>query len=308
MTLAVLCMAPAGARPADPATPEAVWLASQLAPTYEPADSYVLTLSSTRRTDASSTGPGGRHRNEQSRLHYAATVIVLETDEHGRPTLERHQAVDFRRAEGERASALFRDEAAFDVERRADGRLRVTVGDRRVNRGTEKKLERILAEQFEYSLGPALFDPGEPVVPGESWILDESLTRRFLRARGVRVVELAEPPTAALVRYGMPDGESQLVLHYRIPVSWFRLGDMPLNASTADSDARFEGRILLPPEPGAGPIEHEFELEMRMNGIVRAPGVARSFPWKLHSSLVADQQTLPVDGPYALLPASPASR
>jgi hypothetical protein len=207
----------------------------------------------------------------------------------GRPVRERHEGVRLTYLRGEESGSLFPDGATYEVDRGA-GDARIFVGGRRVERRIEKVLAPLLEDQFEFTLGPALFDPGRTVSVGESWTLDPSLARRFLRERGVRAVELGEPATATLVREGVFE-ESGLVLHYRIPIAWFEPGPMPPNARHARSEAQLEGRIRLASGPGGGVLAHASSLVMSLDGAVVAPRATASTPWSLRTTKLSDQST-----------------
>ena len=157
-----------------------------LKPRYQPGDSYVLSLQTTTQTAVRSKSARRKPFDEDVQLEYGARVVVLEIDAHGRPVRERHEEVRLAFARPGEAGSLFAEHAVFEVRRGGDGEIRLFANEKRVERAVEKIVADLLASQFEYSLGPVLFDPGHPVAIGESWELDRSVARRFLRDRGMR--------------------------------------------------------------------------------------------------------------------------
>jgi hypothetical protein len=256
-----------------------------LGPRLRPGDAYALSLAATTDTDtASPTGKSGFRENV--RVAYAATVVVLETDAGGRPTRERHEAVRLTYDRPDGAGSLFRDGASFEVRREGDGMQLFAAGER-IDRRVEALVGALLETQFERGLGPVLFEPGRPVAVGETWPLDASLARRFLRERGFRVVELGAPATATLERQA-----DELVVRFAIPIAWLELDGMPANARASESDARFEGTIRLAADPSSRPTIYASRLALRVDGVVTAPRFARAVPWTLERSTLSDQRTL----------------
>jgi hypothetical protein len=152
--------------------------------------------------------------------------------------------------------------------------------------GAEKVIAEILEAQFEHTLEPVLLDPRRAVEVGESWDLDPSLTLRFLRQRGVRVVELDGIGTATLERQPGGGDPEALSIAYRIPIRRFELDRMPANARASESDARFEGWIRLDRDEPRTPVSCGSSLTLRMHGVSTAPGVAESVAWSVRSSVV----------------------
>lgn len=267
-----------------------------LAPRHRSGDSYALSLRAGRDTDASWKG---RERNafaEQVQLDYTATVVVLEVDAVGRVIRERHDGVRLTATRPDGSASLFRDGASFEL-RRDDNDLQVFAGEERIDRKTEKLVAGLLATRFEHGTGPALFDPGRPVEIGESWPLDPTLARRFLRERGVRVVALEGPPTATLERVAGADGQDALVIRYAIPVARFEADELPAHARSTKSEALIEGEIPLAGEAGAS--GHAMRLALTMNGVVQAPGFAYATPWRFESARRSDERTQILRGAYA---------
>lgn len=264
-----------------------------LEPRHEEGDAYQLSLEVTTRYDVFSWG-NDKAEAEDVVLGYGATVVVLAVDEHGRPVRERHERVQmtYRRPDGETGS-LFRQGAAYEVVRDDRGRIRIFFDDGRIDRRAERVVEKLLASRFEYSLEPALLDPGRPVAVGDSWLLDPDLVRRVLRDRGVRAIEFEAPPTATLVRSEAGDG---LAIHYQIPVAWLELTAMPVNVKAAETGGRLEGRVELGPGPERRPVGYASDLGFQMNGVIHKPSVARTRDWQLTSSKVTAQRTEPIGG------------
>lgn len=127
------------------------------------------------------------------------------------------------------------------------------------------------------------------MVDGETWELDPRLARRLLKERGLRVIEFGVPATATLL--AEPDGPRRLV--YRIPVEWVEFTRMPPDTRTAGSAASLEGEIALDPEGRA--LGHTASLAVRMNGALVKTGVATAVPWRLESSRLTAQRTLPLE-------------
>jgi hypothetical protein len=275
-----------------------------LRPRHRAGDSYALSLGAATRTDAFSRSRTRPVFSEDVDLRYRATVVVLETDGKGRPTRERHLGVALAALRPDGSDPLFADGTTYEVRRDDDGDVRVFVAGRRIERRIERVVARLLEDQFEFTSGPDLLDPGRPVSVGESWRLESSQVRRFLRERGVRVVELGAPATATLVRRFEGD-DSGLVVHYEIPLAWFELDRMPANARTARSEGRLAGDVRLASPASGQPVVHTSSLELRMNGIVGAVATYAS-PWSLASTQRADQRTRVIaDRVASAVPALP---
>ena len=263
-----------------------------LKPRFEPGDSYQLSLRATTSTETSLSSGAEKAFHENVQLEYKTTVEVLEVDAAGQSVRERHHDVELTFMRPEESGSLFR-KAIYQV-RRSNGEIRIFVRGERVEPRVEKLIAGILGSQFEYTLGPALFDPGRPVEVGESWELDPSLTRRFLREQGLRGVELAEPATATLKLEG--DGRTrERVIHFSIPIDRFELSELPENARTAGSRARYAGEIRLSRDPAGSPVTFSSNLDMSLQGVVPAPRVASSVPWSFQRSQISDQQTRRVE-------------
>lgn len=270
-------------------------LAADLAlqPRYRAGDSYSLSLRADRDTDASWRSRTRSSFEESLRLDYTATVVVLEADEAGRPLRERHENVRLSATRPDGSASLFRDGARLEVRRDGDD-VQVFAGDERLDRKTETIVTSLLETQFERGVGPALFDPGRAVEVGESWALDPSLARRFLREHGVRAVKLDGAPTATLAASG---AEGELVIRYAIPVAWFEADGLPAHARATASDARLEGEIPLAADGGV--TGHEAKLALHMNGVVHAPGFAYATPWRFTSARQSDERTTTLRRSYA---------
>ncbi|MCG8589595.1 MAG: hypothetical protein MJE66_09915 [Proteobacteria bacterium] len=271
-----------------------------LAPSYASGDRYTLVLTASTKTEALSRGASGKSVAEDVQLHYRATVVVLATDATGRPARERHEDVALTYERPGETGSLFRKRAAYEVRRTPEGQVQLYLRGRRLEARVEELVAGVLEQQFEYTLAPQLFDPGREVAVDESWPLDPSLTRRYLQARGVRVIELGAPGTATLRR----EGDGALVIDYRIPVAWFELETMPDNAQAANSEAVFEGRIHVPQSDRVAWITSSRDT-LRMNGVVRAPGVAGRAAWRFDSERRHEQETRALASRAAILPASP---
>jgi hypothetical protein len=260
-----------------------------LRPRHRAGDSYALSLGAATRTDAFSKSRTRPVFSEDVDLRYDATVMVLETDDEGWPTRERHLGVSLAAVRPDGSDPLFADDTAFEVRRDDDGDVRIFVAGRRIEHRIERVVARLLEEQFEFTSGPDLLDPGRPVAVGESWRLDSSRVRRFLRERGVRVVELGAPATATLVRRFEGD-DTGLVVHYEIPLAWFELDRMPATLRTARSEGRLTGDVRLASPASGQPVVHTSNLELRMNGVLGAVATYAS-PWSLARTQRSEQRT-----------------
>jgi hypothetical protein len=255
-----------------------------LRPRHRPGDTYEMSLSVTTHTEAMSKGAEGKSAEENVQLDYQAFVVVLEVDREGRAVRERHEDVRFTFERPGESGSLFREPIAYEVRRR--DQLAIFADGRRIDPGIEKVVAEILEAQFEHTLEPVLLDPRRAVEVGESWDLDPSLTLRFLRQRGVRVVELDGIGTATLERQPGESDPEELQVAYRIPIRRFELERMPANARTSESDARFEGWIRLGPDEPRAPVSCGSSMTLRMHGVSTAPGVAESVAWSVRSSVV----------------------
>ena len=208
--------------PAASAAPDEV----VLRPRYQVGDRYALALSTETKTRVEARGTARNKFREQVELRYAAQVEVLATDDAGSPVRERHENVDLTYLRPEGTQSLFAKGASFELTRRTDGTVEIRFRGERVEAKIEKIVGDLLAHQSEYAIA-ALLDPGRPVAVGERWELDPERVREFLRARGIRAVELDGGATAEL---GAGEGD-QLALRYRIPIRGFALPDLPPGAT-----------------------------------------------------------------------------
>lgn len=277
------------------AGPAAAGQALEMRPRRAPGDAYRLSLSTTTETRATSRGEEGKAVAEDVRLDYEATVTVLAVDDAGRPIREAHERVrlDFTRP-GESGS-LFGPGTAFEVRRDELGRIALLVGNKRVEQRIEELVTPLLERQFEHTLEAQLVDPGRPVADGDTWTLDRRLAKRFLRDRGVRVVDFDGPATAQVRREAVAQGPDVWVIDYRIPMDWLELDPMPVNARPARSQGHFQGQLRLAVERGEGVAVHSSDLDLEMNGIVHASRVTRPFPWRVESSRLVDQRVQPLE-------------
>jgi hypothetical protein len=251
-------------------------------------DSYALSLRTT--TQSALRAQSRKLQAEDVQLTYTATVEVLETDAAGRPVRERHGAAQLRFERPGESGALLRDGAVFDVRRTEAGDVQIFAKDGRVERKIEKLVGDVLATQFEYTLAPALLEPGRPVEIGETWELDRKVARRLLRAHDVRIVDFAGPATATLAHADDDDANAR-VIRYRIPIARWEPGTLPDNARTAESDAQVEGEIRLSADPDAAPLKHRSKLVSSLHGVLTASGVAAPVPWSLESASASEQST-----------------
>lgn len=252
----------------------------------KPDDVYELSLRVSTDTEAFSKGAAGENFEETVKLHYQAAVTVLEVDAEGRPVRERHDdaSLTYERPDG--AGSLFKEGVTLDVERLAG--VEISLAGRRLERKMEKVIADVLEKQFEFTLEPALVEPGRPVEVGDTWTPNEDLARRFLRSRGVRVIEFGEEPIARLIRETREDGTSALVIDYRIPISRFELTRMPPNVEPARSEAQLEGRIELAPAPGQAPVATRSHLALALNGLSHT--TAQSMPWTVKSTVTVEKR------------------
>ena len=260
--------------------PAAVSEELQLRPRFDPGDAYRLSLRVTTETDASSKGPNGESIQEEVRLQYKASVVVLEVDAAQRPIRERHRGVSLTFERPGESGSLFTEPVTLDVVRK-DG-LEIQLGSKRVDSRIERTITELLEKQFEFTLEPALLEPGRAVEVGDSWQPDESLTRRFLQSRGIRVIDFAEGAVATLRRQTRENGGSELVIDYDIPISRLELTQMPPNSEATRSEARLSGQVQLATDPGKAPPSSTSNLTLELNGLSRAS--VQSMPWNIRSS------------------------
>jgi hypothetical protein len=261
-----------------------------LRPRRRPGDAYRLSLSVATRTEAASRAAEGRSSEEDVRLLYNASVVVLEVDAAGRPVRERHDGVRLTFERPGETGSLFGRDASYEVRRGDDGDVRLYVRDRRVDREVEKIVAEILASQLEHGLEARLIDPGRPVAVGESWELDPALARRFLDERGVRVLAFAGAPSATLERGVDEDDLDQLAIRYSIPIAWCEPTRLPANARAGESEGRFEGLVRLASGPGE-PASRSSRLRFRVQGITGAASGA----WSLERSQRSDQRVTAIE-------------
>lgn len=284
--------APGTAGAPAPGTAEEI----RLRPVYEVGDVYRLSLDTTTATEAVSGGSEGRAVDETRRYEYRAEVEVLAVDARGRPVRERHDRAELDVFREAGFGPLLEEDASFEVRRDPDGAARVYFGAYRAERRLERILTGILDDQFEYSLQPALLDPGRPVEVGEHWALDQKLARELLRGMGVRVVEFGGPATATLRREPAgPGGEPERVVAYRIPIDWFRLSGFPDDARPADSKGHLEGEIRLTGGLRGRPVSSDSRLVLDMNGVrATRSDMARPLAWSVRHEEVTRQHARPL--------------
>lgn len=276
--LAISC-APASARA------EELSLRSRL----RPGDSYRLSLSVLTQTEASARGPGAESFDETVRLQYRAGVTVLEVDAEERPVREQHRGVSLTFERPGDSGPLFQEPVSFEVRRKE--RLEIFAGNERLDARLEKPMADVLEKQFEYTLEPALVDPGRAVEVGESWAPSEDLARRFLLSRGVRVLAFGDGAVATLRRAPGNDGTTGLVVDYSIPIARLELLRMPDHAEAARSEGVLDGQIRLASEPGTPPVSTKSSLTLDLSGLSRT--AAQSMPWSLRSSVTVERTTSP---------------
>ncbi len=258
-----------------------------LQPRYAPGDTYNLELRVTTRTEASSKGENGEHFQEDVKLDYRASVLVVDVDENGRPVKERHRRVSLTFERPDEMGSLFKDGASFDVERR--DRVRISLAGKPVDPKLERTVAEILEKQPEYTLEPAMLDPGRPVRVGESWELSPTLTRRFLQSRGIRAIDFGEPATATLQQRVRENGTTERFIEYDIPIERFELTQMPPHTEASRSEASLHGEVGLADAPRSGIGSSISELRMSLSGI--STGVARRLPWSLRSTVVVEKSS-----------------
>jgi len=256
-----------------------------LRPRYRAGDSYSLSLTVTTKTEASSRGSTAEHVDEDVRLVYRASVLVLEVDANEFPVREQHQRASLTFERTGESGSLFQEGTSFEV-RRSDG-IRLILGDERFESRLEKTVAGMLEKQFEYTLEPAFLDPGRSVEIGESWTPDASLARRFLLSRGLRVTEFGEGATVTLQRRTRDDGTSELLVDYSVPISRFTLPQMPPQAEASSSEALLTGQVVLPSIPRQAPTAAVSNLTLSLNGLSRGP--SQSVPWTLRRSVVVEK-------------------
>lgn len=275
----------------------------QLRPRMQAGDSYRLSLSVLTDTEAFSKGEGGENFAETVRLHYQAAVEVLEADA-GRPVRERHDRAVLTFERPGESGSLFKEGVTLEIGRAAG--IEVYLGGRRVDRKLEKVLADVLEKQFEFTLEPAVLEPGRPVEVGSSWTPHEDLARRFLLSRGMKVVEFGEGATARLLREPVEGGEMAWVVDYVIPVSRFVLTQMPPHAEASRTEARLEGRIRLTERGALVPVSARSNLTLSLNGVSKT--TAQSMPWRVRSSVTVEKSSTPSGDLAAFAPTPTALR
>ncbi len=258
-----------------------------LLPRRQAGDAHRLALSVTTRTEALSRGASGESYEEDVRLRYEATVVVLEASSDGRPIRERHEHASLTFERPSESGSLFVEPVTYEV-RRGD-RLEIFQGSRRIDGELERTIARVLESQFEYTLAPAFLDPGRPVEVGESWRLDESLVRRFLASRGVKVLAFGKGASATLSRSSGESSASSLVIDYEVPIERLELTRMPPNTAASRSEARLTGRIALAAARRQPPVSARSDLKFRLSGLSRT--LAQSLPWSLERSETVETMT-----------------
>src|SRR5678815_919513 len=98
-----------------------------LRPRYQVGDRYALALTTKTKTRVEARGGARNAFREDVALKYKAQVEVLATDAAGAPERERHENVDLRYERPDGSKALFAPGATFEVARKADGRVEITV-------------------------------------------------------------------------------------------------------------------------------------------------------------------------------------
>jgi hypothetical protein len=257
-----------------------------LRPRYEPGDSYLLSLAVTTNTQAE--GVADASFQEDVHLDYSARVVVLAVDREGRPVRERHEDVRLTFQRPGESGSLFQDGAGYEV-RREDA-LKIFVGDARAEPRIEKIVADVLEKQFEFTLEPALLDPGRPVEVGDTWELDPSVARRFLSTRGMRVAAFGTAE-ATLAQSGREGDDGGWVINYSIPIERFELMGMPEHARAKESEARLEGQIRLGPPRRRIPISSISNLTLRVSGVTSPPGAAEPVPWNLNRSVMVERRS-----------------
>lgn len=273
-----------------------------LRPRYQPGDRYDLSLRVATRTDAATGSTRATRWSEDVVLDYRASVEILDVDESGRPLRERHEDVVLTFERPGEIGSLFEPGTDYEV-RRSDGSdVRIFVRGQRVDPKAERVLAAVLEAQFEYSLEPRLLAPAGPVSVGDTWTLDSKLAGRFLRARGVRVLQMAAPATATLERSGDPT--SSLVIQYRIPLAWFEWEDMPVKARPSSSEGVFEGSVRVA-AAGRAPLVASSTLALQASGVPsrragpRWTAATRAVPWSLERTQQSEQRTVPLSAARA---------
>jgi len=271
---------------------------------HEPGDALLLSLRSETRTDASSSG-GARAGSfaKDARVDYSATAFVLETDATGAPVRERHEGVvaGYRSPEG--SGLLVERGAVLEVVRRGPDQVHVLAGGERLEPRAEALLAGILEERFQLALVARLLEPARGVEVGEAWPLDPDLSRRLLRAQGIRVVGRSGAGEATLESRS----EEDAVIRYRMPVAWFELEEAPAAKRVSGSDAHLEGRLRIPAASSGRPVSHTSRRVVRLQGVAGGPGPRSAWnAWSVESARLADQRITPV--PADAAPAAPAAR
>lgn len=266
---------------------------------FEKGDHYRLALSAITDTAVYGKPGGQRSHTEAVKLDYRANVLVLEVDEEGTPTRERHDSVRLGFERPDESGQLFGSGTSYDVRRGAGSEVRLFAGGQRVERRVEQIVADLLVDQFEYGPTPTLVDPGRAVQVGETWTLDPDRARELLRRSGLRVLEMGERATATLRQAGPPEGggpgtDTDLLIEYSVPASWVRLNRMPEGARAAESEALLSGEIRV----GTGHeamVAHTSHLRFQLAGVAGRAGAHLNVPWRVESSKRNVQSTIRLD-------------
>jgi hypothetical protein len=257
-----------------------------LRPRLRAGDSYLLSLRVSTRTEA--RGAAAHNVFEEDvRLAYDAFVVVLEADEDGRPVRERHEGVRLTFERPGESGSLFKPDTTYEVRRRDE--LQIFADGARADPRIEQTVGEVLGRQFEFTLEPALLDPGGSVDVGETWEPNLSLARRLLLGRGVRVLEFGRGSGAKLERRDEEEDGGLRTLVYTIPVARFELSRMPPYAEVQKAQARLEGRIQLGDGPGEPPVSWSSSLTLDMKGVSSPPGTEVPAPWLLRRTVKVEK-------------------
>jgi hypothetical protein len=255
-----------------------------LRPRYEVGDQFALSLVTVTKTDLRSSALTSGARRASVEFRYTATVEVIETAADGSPVRERHHGVELTSPRRDGSGSLFAKGASIEVLRDDAGSLQVFHQGARVDRKIEKIVADLLSQQFAYGVG-ALVDPGRAVALGETWQLAPERVEAFLRARGLRAIELGGPATASVAA-----GESErLTVRYRIPIEAFALDETPSNLRPGRSSGSLEGEVQLDPNGAQHLTVHSSSLALNLKGAMDGTGASHRSLWSLHRSQSVDE-------------------
>ena len=268
---------------ADPNLPVAL----VLEPGRSVGDRYTLRLEREVEDEVA-----GSERPESVKLDYRALVQVLEVDETGRITRERHSDVRMNFERPEEFGSMFKEDTVFEVRREED--IQLFVRGERVARQIEEPVVEMLEGQFAATVAPRLLQPRVAVALGDSWPLDAELTKEYLRSLGLRAISVFEP-TASFAR---DDETGERGISFEIPIGYFLVPGLPVELRISETTALLRGRVHLDAAGNVDGFAQDLVLELHgVSGSV-AQGTANPF------GLVRSRSDRQATGDATFAPAS----